>query len=52
MHRMIHSGGNRHRRVLETLGGWRYRTRFYHFPYELRAMFKYISYRRPELEGL
>ena len=26
--------------------------RLYDFPLELRAMFKYISYRRPELEGL
>ncbi|HUS14998.1 MAG TPA: radical SAM protein [Chloroflexia bacterium] len=41
-----------HRQVLQTLGGWRYRFGVYGFPLELRAMFKYISYRRPELEGL
>ncbi|MGI8586227.1 MAG: B12-binding domain-containing radical SAM protein [Chloroflexia bacterium] len=41
-----------HRQVLRTLGGWRYRFGIYGFPVELRAMFKYISYRRPELEGL
>lgn len=41
-----------HRRVLGTLGSWRYRYGIYSSPLELRAMFKYISYRRPELEGL
>jgi radical SAM superfamily enzyme YgiQ (UPF0313 family) len=41
-----------HRQVLQTLGSWRYRFGIYGFPVELRAMFKYISYRRPELEGL
>jgi hypothetical protein len=41
-----------HRQVLQTLGAWRYRFGIYGFPLELRAMFKYISYRRPELEGL
>jgi radical SAM superfamily enzyme YgiQ (UPF0313 family) len=41
-----------HRQVLRTLGSWRYRFGVYGFPLELRAMFKYISYRRPELEGL
>ena len=41
-----------HRRALQTLGGWRYRFGIYGFPVELRALFKYISYRRPELEGL
>lgn len=41
-----------HRWVLQTLGGWRYRFGVYQFPLELRALFKYISYRRPELEGL
>jgi anaerobic magnesium-protoporphyrin IX monomethyl ester cyclase len=41
-----------HRKALQTLGGWRYHFGVYGFPLELRAMFKYISYRRPELEGL
>jgi radical SAM superfamily enzyme YgiQ (UPF0313 family) len=41
-----------HRNVLRTLGTWRYNLGVYSNPVELRAMFKYISYRRPELEGL
>lgn len=41
-----------HRQTLQTMGSWRYRFGVYGFPLELRAMFKYISYRRPELEGL
>lgn len=41
-----------HRPILQALGAWRYRFGIYGFPLELRAMFKYISYRRPELEGL
>jgi len=41
-----------HRRALAALGSWRYQFGVYGFPLELRAMFKYISYRRPELEGL
>jgi radical SAM superfamily enzyme YgiQ (UPF0313 family) len=41
-----------HRQVLQTLGTWRYNMGVFGFPVELRAMFKYISYRRPELEGL
>jgi len=41
-----------HRNVLRTLGTWRYNMGIYSNPIELRAMFKYISYRRPELEGL
>jgi radical SAM superfamily enzyme YgiQ (UPF0313 family) len=41
-----------HRRVLQSLGGWRYRMRMYDNPVELRAMFKYISYTQPEQAGL
>ena len=41
-----------HRQVLRSLGTWRYDMGVFGFPVELRAMFKYISYRRPELEGL
>ena len=41
-----------HRRVLQTLGGWRYRLHVYDNPIELRAMFKYISYTQPEQAGL
>ncbi len=41
-----------HRQALQSLGTWRYNLGIYGFPVELRAMFKYIAYRRPELEGL
>jgi len=41
-----------YRRILQALGSWRYRYGVYRWPLELRAMFKYISYRRPEWEGL
>jgi radical SAM superfamily enzyme YgiQ (UPF0313 family) len=41
-----------HRRVLQTLGTWRYRMRVYDNPLELRAMFKFISYTQPEQAGL
>jgi anaerobic magnesium-protoporphyrin IX monomethyl ester cyclase len=41
-----------HRKVLQTLGGWRYKMGVYSNPYELRAMFKYISYTQPEQAGL
>ena len=41
-----------HKQVLRTLGGWRYRLRVYDNPLELRAMFKLISYTRPEQAGL
>jgi anaerobic magnesium-protoporphyrin IX monomethyl ester cyclase len=41
-----------HRQILRTLGSWRYRTRVYRNPLELRAFFKYISYTQPEQAGL
>jgi radical SAM superfamily enzyme YgiQ (UPF0313 family) len=41
-----------HRKVLQTLGSWRYRMKVYDRPHELRAFFKYISYTRPEQAGL
>lgn len=41
-----------HRRVLQGLSSWRYGTRFYTTPLELKAMFKFISYTRPEQAGL
>jgi radical SAM superfamily enzyme YgiQ (UPF0313 family) len=44
--------GASQRRILQALGSWRYRFGVYRWPLELRAVFKYISYRRPELEGL
>lgn len=39
------------RRVLRALSGWRYRTGFYHAPYELRALQKLFRYQRPETAG-
>ncbi len=41
-----------HRRILQSLGSWRYRMRVYDNPLELRAIFKYISYTQPEQAGL
>jgi anaerobic magnesium-protoporphyrin IX monomethyl ester cyclase len=41
-----------HRRVLQTLGSWRYRLHVYDNPVELRAFFKYISYTRADVAGL
>lgn len=41
-----------HRRVLQGLGGWRYRMRVYDRPLELKAMFKFIAYTQPEQAGL
>lgn len=40
------------RRVaLKTLGGWRYHTKFYDYPLELRALQKLFTYQRPETTG-
>jgi radical SAM superfamily enzyme YgiQ (UPF0313 family) len=39
------------RRLLETLGGWRYRLEFYQAPYELKILQRLIQYRRPETMG-
>jgi radical SAM superfamily enzyme YgiQ (UPF0313 family) len=41
-----------HRKLLQTLGTWRYRLHVYDNPLELRAIFKYISYTQPEQAGL
>jgi radical SAM superfamily enzyme YgiQ (UPF0313 family) len=41
-----------HRKVLRSLGSWRYRMRVYDRPHELRAFFKFISYTQPEQAGL
>lgn len=41
-----------HRRVLQTMGSWRYKTGFYSTPLEIRAMLKFISYTQPEQAGL
>ena len=39
------------RRILKLLSQWRYRSSFYHFPYEIKAMQKWLRYRQPETEG-
>jgi hypothetical protein len=39
------------RTVLRLLGGWRYYTRIYWFPLELRAFHKFFRYQRPETTG-
>ena len=39
------------RQLLKAVSSWRYHTRFYHFPLELRAMHKLIAYQRPETSG-
>ncbi|MGA7731729.1 MAG: radical SAM protein [Chloroflexia bacterium] len=41
-----------HRHVLKTLGSWRYSTKFYSVPVEIKAMFKFIAYTQPEQAGL
>lgn len=39
------------RGILKTASSWRYHTRFYHYPIELRVMQKLIRYQRPETSG-
>jgi radical SAM superfamily enzyme YgiQ (UPF0313 family) len=39
------------RKMLKFLSGWRYKTAFYHFPYEIKAVQKWLRYRQPEIEG-
>ena len=39
------------RHVLQVLSGWRYQSRNYAFPYELKAAQRLIHYRRPETTG-
>ena len=43
---------NFQRRMISTLSSLRYKTGFYHFPYELKFLQKFwLKYRQPELEG-
>jgi len=37
--------------VMRSASYWRYKTGFYHFPYEIKAMHKLWKYRQPEIEG-
>jgi radical SAM superfamily enzyme YgiQ (UPF0313 family) len=39
------------RTLLRGVAAWRYHTRFYRFPLELRAMHRLIAYQRPETSG-
>ena len=39
------------RTTLRTVSAWRYHSRFYRFPVELRAMHKLVAYQRPETAG-
>jgi anaerobic magnesium-protoporphyrin IX monomethyl ester cyclase len=43
--------GGARRVALRALSAWRYHSRFYHFPLELRAYHKLIQYQRPETTG-
>ncbi len=37
--------------LLRNAASWRYKTGFYKFPYEIKAMHKIWKYRQPEIEG-
>ncbi len=37
--------------LLKLVSGWRYKTGFYHFPYEIKLLLKIWKYRQPEEEG-
>ncbi len=39
------------RSLLRALSGWRYRFEMYNWPYELKALQRFIHYRRPETTG-
>ena len=39
------------RLVLKTISSWRYHSRLYHFPIELRALQRWVGYQRPETSG-
>jgi len=39
------------RGMLRAISAWRYHTRFYHFPLELKALHKMVAYQRPETSG-
>jgi anaerobic magnesium-protoporphyrin IX monomethyl ester cyclase len=39
------------RALLRAVSAWRYHSRFYHFPIELRAMHRLVAYQRPETSG-
>ena len=39
------------RALLKMVSGFRYKSRIYHFPYEIKALHKLWKYRQPEIEG-
>jgi len=39
------------KKVMQLASKWRYKTGFYHYPYEIKAMHKIWKYRQPEIEG-
>ncbi|MBD99035.1 MAG: radical SAM protein [Verrucomicrobia bacterium] len=39
------------KKVMRMASKWRYKTGFYHYPYEIKAMHKIWKYRQPEIEG-
>jgi len=39
------------KKILNTLGNWRYTSSFYYAPYEVRLAMKLLKYRQPEVEG-
>lgn len=39
------------KRLLQAVSGVRYKTGFYHLPYEIKALHKLWKYRQPEIEG-
>lgn len=39
------------RKLLRNISAWRYKSKLYNAPYEIKAIQKFIRYRQPELEG-
>ena len=40
------------RNIIQKMASWRYKTGFYHYPYELKVLQKFwLKYRQPETEG-
>ncbi len=37
--------------ILTSVASWRYKTGFYNYPYEIKALHKLWKYRQPEIEG-
>ena len=39
------------KKLMRTAASWRYKSGFYNYPYEIKAMHKFWKYRQPEIEG-